>query len=72
MCSVTLAVASADRGTKSVDPTVTSMRCGMRLTSRSDASLMPTNLAASAGLSVRGATQAVQLARGPRCEANPR
>ncbi len=58
---------SALRGTSRVEPALTSMRYGMRLTSRSSSSLMPTSRAASAGRSVRGATQAVQLASGPPC-----
>ena len=66
VASGTLAVACALRDTSKVEPTLTSMRGGMRLTSRRVGSDMPTILAASAGLSVRGATQAVQLAKGPR------
>ena len=62
----------AARGTNSVEPPFTSMCGGMRLTSRSCASLMPTRLAASAGFRVLGAIQAVQVAMAPWCSASAR
>ena len=72
MCSATLSGLDAVRGTSSVLPTLTSMRSGIWFTSRSRASLMPTALAASAGFSVRGATQAVQLESGRRNKSSSR
>ena len=70
-CSVTSAWRAAPRGTSSVEPALTSIFGGIWFTSRSAASLMPTCFAASAGLSVFGATQAVQLAVAPRWAARP-
>ncbi|KAF4531056.1 hypothetical protein B566_EDAN019069, partial [Ephemera danica] len=57
----------SDLGTSKVEPALTSMRGGMRLTSRRSASLMPTRCAASAERMVFGATQAVQVASAPWC-----
>ena len=60
------------RGTSSVEPALISIRAGMRLTSRNSSSSMPTVRAASAAFIVFGATQAVQVASGPRCSGSSR
>ena len=67
ICPDTSLVLCGLRGTSKVEPALTSMRGGMRLTLRSCSSLMPTWRATSAGLSVAGATQAVQVASGALC-----
>ena len=65
----TSSCACAGRGTSKVEPACTTMRSGMRLTSRRSASGMPTSCAASDVFTVRGATHAVHVAIGPRCTA---
>ena len=61
-CTATSSTTVARRGTSRVEPAWINMPLGMALIALKSASLMPTRLAASAGLSAEGACQAVQLA----------